>query len=252
MFKYNKNLIKKVFFGLGIITFSAFALSLPTVADARVFTYYQPAPFTDTGSSNYSQNPYSQNPVNNPVPYITSITPDKVTAQNQIIKITINGNGFIPSSTVRYDNTPRTVTYISPTRLIVQLNEADIATSGRRYLTVVNDQPGGGFSNPVPFMVNTPATLSTSVNYSNGSYGATALTGYESSSYNSQTNYDTSSTQTSYKTLTSNAIFGTRSFLPNGLFQWIIFVILLLAIFFVWRRFFGGEAKYHATPLKHA
>jgi hypothetical protein len=51
--------------------------------------------------------------------------------------------------------------------------------------------------------------------------------------------------------LAANAIFGSNTFLPSGLIQWVLFAILILLIVILVRKIFGHEAKYHATPLKH-
>lgn len=248
-----------------LVIFSTF-LTLPNDAEARIYTYYQPAPFSDSpdddsdyynNDSYYSYNSYnnSNTPKQNPLPYINSITPDSVTVKAQIIKVTINGSGFTQSSTVRFDGQPRTVSYINSGRLVVQLNEADVVKSGRYYITVINDAPGGGFSNPVSFVVNKPTTAVNSTsqsNQNNSAYGASAITGYEDSSSFQEVNDSSTVNRDSYRSLTSNAVFGSNGFLPTGILQWILFIILVLAIVFVWRRFFGNTAKYHSTPLKHA
>ncbi|MFA5750848.1 MAG: IPT/TIG domain-containing protein [Candidatus Paceibacterota bacterium] len=242
-----KNLIKT--FGLvGIVVFSSVFFLIPKTSDARTYTYYQPAPFGNTTQNDYEDN--SQNYLdNNPLPYITSITPNSVTIQSQIIKITINGSGFMKSSTVHFDGNPRTVTYINSTKLVIQLNENDISKAGRYYITVINDAPGGGYSNPISFIVSKPATTTQSNSTNNSAYSASAITAYENTFEDSQNENITSQ---SYKNLTANAIFGSKGFLPTGIFQWILFIIILLVIVFVWRKFFGGEAKYSSTPLKHA
>lgn len=51
--------------------------------------------------------------------------------------------------------------------------------------------------------------------------------------------------------LTANAVFGSDSFLPSGLIQWILFGIAVLLIVIIVRKIHGGSEKYHATPLKH-
>ena len=51
--------------------------------------------------------------------------------------------------------------------------------------------------------------------------------------------------------LTANAVFGSDSFLPSGLLQWILFSILVLLIIILVRKMYGADKRYHATPLKH-
>ena len=56
----------------------------------------------------------------------------------------------------------------------------------------------------------------------------------------------------SYGNLTANALFGSNSFMPSGLVQWIVFAILILLIIFLWRYIHRSEEKYMSSPLKHA
>jgi hypothetical protein len=51
--------------------------------------------------------------------------------------------------------------------------------------------------------------------------------------------------------LASNAVFGSNSFLPSGLIQWIFFAIIILLIVVLARKVFGAKEEYHSTPLKH-
>ncbi len=55
-----------------------------------------------------------------------------------------------------------------------------------------------------------------------------------------------------YGSLTANALFGSNSFMPSGLIQWIVFAILILLIVFLWRYVHGSKEKYMTEPLKHA
>ncbi len=51
--------------------------------------------------------------------------------------------------------------------------------------------------------------------------------------------------------LAANAVYGSNSFLPSGLIQWILFGIFILLLIILVRKIFGAEKNYHATPLKH-
>jgi hypothetical protein len=55
-----------------------------------------------------------------------------------------------------------------------------------------------------------------------------------------------------YGSLTANALFGSNSFMPTGLIQWIFFVLLILAIIFLWRYVHFSKEKYMSEPMKHA
>ncbi len=62
---------------------------------------------------------------------------------------------------------------------------------------------------------------------------------------------DTSDTNDNYSDIAANALYGSNSFMPTGIVQWIFFVILILAIIFLWRCVYAEE-KYMSEPLKHA
>ncbi len=51
--------------------------------------------------------------------------------------------------------------------------------------------------------------------------------------------------------LAANAIFGSNTFLPSGIIQWILFAILVFLIVILVRKIYGGGEKYHAAPMKH-
>ena len=55
----------------------------------------------------------------------------------------------------------------------------------------------------------------------------------------------------SYGNLTANALFGSNSFMPSGLIEWVLFAILVLIIVILVRKIYGGSEKYHAMPMKH-
>jgi len=61
-----------------------------------------------------------------------------------------------------------------------------------------------------------------------------------------------SDTKENYGSLAANALFGSNGFMPSGLVQWIFFVLLILAIIFLWRYVHHSEEKYRSEPMKHA
>ncbi len=93
----------------------------------------------------------------NPVPAITSITPDTATEGGAGFTITVNGTGFVADSVVQWNGSDRTTTFISDTELQAAIPDTDIAALGTADVTVFSPTPGGGTSNAVPFAIN-PAT----------------------------------------------------------------------------------------------
>jgi len=129
------------------------------------------------------------------------------------------------------------------------------------------------YTNPVQYVYPTPVVTSPTVipgcegrttGYSTttgqscvGNYVAPASTTTTTNTVSKTTNTNKSVATTSdvnpnYGSLTANALFGSNSFMPSGLIQWIVFAILILLIVFLWRYVHRSEEKYMAEPMKHA
>ena len=216
---------------------------------------------------NYVYNSYTgqtiNNPVdiNNPVPSIDSINPKSSNLGVGTKTITITGSGFVPSSVARINASNRPTTFIDSSHLLVQITGNDTyayRTNGGFYVTVFNGVPSGGFSNAVFFIVNSN-TATTNTNTGNNYNSAT--TNFTDTNSNTNTNPNPNGTFTdtpnsannpnSGSALASNAIYGSNSFLPSGLIQWILFAIFILLLVILVRRIFGAKEKYQSTPLKH-
>jgi hypothetical protein len=100
------------------------------------------------GSSNSTGN-------SNPVPVISGITPSTANAGSAAQSVTINGSGFLSSSTATYNAKARTVTFVSSSQLTISLTAGDLATPGAYLIVVTNPAPGGGPSNAASFVVAT-------------------------------------------------------------------------------------------------
>ena len=114
--------------------------------------------------------------VGNPVPAITSLSPASATAGAAAQTLTINGSGFISSSTVTYNGTGHAATYVNATQLKITLSASDQATAGIYAVVVTNPTPGGGASNSVNFTVNNPVPTVTSLSPSSATAGGAAFT----------------------------------------------------------------------------
>src|SRR5262249_36488014 len=82
----------------------------------------------------------------NPTPTITSVSPTSAVAGAAATTVTVNGTGFISGSTVQWNQSNRTTTFVSATQLQAAITAADLATAGTAQVTVVNPTPGGGTS----------------------------------------------------------------------------------------------------------
>jgi Bacterial Ig-like domain (group 3) len=109
---------------------------------------------------------------NNPVPSISSLSPTQAAAGSAGQTLTVNGSGFIDTTSVTYNGTIHTATLNSASQLSIQLTTADITSTGTFPVIVTNPSPGGGSSSPVDFSVvtGTPTgTFTVTVTASSGS-----------------------------------------------------------------------------------
>lgn len=92
----------------------------------------------------------------NPVPEITLINPVTVYRGSTDENITIEGNKFIRTSKVYFENQILETTFIDNHHLKVNIPKDLLQKAGTFYLTVVNPLPEGGTSNRIPLQVNNP------------------------------------------------------------------------------------------------
>lgn len=104
------------------------------------------------------------------VPTITSISPPSKVAGTGAFTLTVNGTGFVSgTSTVRWNGSNRTTTFVSATQLTATVLAADIASAGTAAITVAN---GVAVSNGQTFTID-PAGVP---NISLSTSGLTAMT----------------------------------------------------------------------------
>jgi hypothetical protein len=117
-------------------------------------------------------------PASNPTPAISSLAPSSATAGGAGFTLTVNGSGFISASTVQWNGSARTTTFVSATQLTAAITTADIASAGSPSVTVVNPAPGGGTSAAATFTIVTPnpTPAITSLSPNNATVGGAAFT----------------------------------------------------------------------------
>lgn len=101
--------------------------------------------------------------VNNPVPVIRGLRPARANAADPAFTLTVNGSNFVNGSTVNWNGSPLTTTFVSATRLTASVPAANIASPGKAIITVVSPGPGGGPSNAKSFTI-VVTTLKLSIN----------------------------------------------------------------------------------------
>jgi len=99
----------------------------------------------------------------NPVPVVTSISPNTVGAGTGAFVLTVNGSGFVNGSTVQFNGSNRETVFISATQLTAQILAEDIAGANGPAIRVVSPTPGGGASNEVILSVINPVPVITSL-----------------------------------------------------------------------------------------
>jgi hypothetical protein len=113
----------------------------------------------------YVTNPDGQSSDRSPVrleyaaPSIATVVPSTVAAGSAGFTLTINGSGFAPVSTVRWNNADRTTIYVNPALLLASISAGDVSSAGIFNVAVLNPPPGGGqisatvtVTNPTPVL----------------------------------------------------------------------------------------------------
>ena len=117
--------------GLGSVTVTATSNANPAKSDSAVVTLI------------------------NPVPTLTSVTPSTLGLGS--FQVTLNGTGFVSTSTATFGGQPMQVTYVTPT-MLTAIGTATSAQVGTVTVKVTNPAPGGGTSNGVDVTVTTSGT----------------------------------------------------------------------------------------------
>jgi subtilisin family serine protease len=90
-----------------------------------------------------------------PLPSLSILLPSSTVAGGAGFSLTVNGTAFVAESSVTWNGTPRTTTYVNATTLSAAINAADIAAAGTATVGVTN--PGSiSSSNTLPFTITAP------------------------------------------------------------------------------------------------
>jgi hypothetical protein len=92
----------------------------------------------------------------NPAPVASSLSPASAVAGSGSFTLTVNGSGFVSTSVVAWNSSPRTTTFVSATQLRATITAADLASAGSATVQVGTPAPGGGLSSPLTFMITSP------------------------------------------------------------------------------------------------
>lgn len=101
-------------------------------------------------------------PIQNPVPAITTLSPDTVGAGSGAFTLTVNGTNFAAGAIIRWNGSDRPTTFVSASQLTAQIPGSDVLATASVTITVFNPAPGGGGSGGQTFSVGTPVLQTTS------------------------------------------------------------------------------------------
>ena len=99
----------------------------------------------------------------NPLPALTSLSPNTAVAQGAGFTLNVNGSNFVPVSVIQWNGVSRNTTYVSSGQLQMAVTAADIASPGSATVRVVTSSPGGGASNTLSFSITAPPSSTLSV-----------------------------------------------------------------------------------------
>jgi len=125
---------------------------------------------------------------NNPVPVISSLSPDHMTAGGSGFTLTVNGSGFISSSVVNWNDSPRPTSFVNSGQLTASISQADVAAVGTAQVSVFNPAPEGGTSSHLTFSVSGSGPSITSLSpASRAASGPTFILVVNGNNFNSST-----------------------------------------------------------------
>ncbi len=127
--------------------------------------------FDDIAINDYS--------ADNPAPTLSSIAPASANAGGSSFTLTANGSNFINGSTINWNGTALTTTFVNATQLTATIPAANITSAGTADVTVFTPTPGGGSSTSQTFTINVatnPVPSLTSISPSSATAGGTSFT----------------------------------------------------------------------------
>lgn len=134
-------------------------------------------------------------------------------------------------------------------------NNGVVMMEDKVYPTVQYETTYTNNSTPIVNQTNTTSNNTSETSDNTTTTNTTQNTNTTQTSSNTSeenNNVSTNDFNESYGSLTANALLGSNSFMPTGLVQWIVFIIIILLIIFLWRYVHRSEEKYMMEPMKHA
>jgi uncharacterized protein (TIGR03437 family) len=133
----------------GQLTITLTASDLSATGNCEVVVS-NPLPGGGTSTATFTITPSTSG---NPQPLITSLSPASSGAGGGPLTLDITGSGFIASSSLTFNGTPKTVSFANSGLLITTLATSDLSVAGNFAVVVTNPPPGGGKSNAATFSI---------------------------------------------------------------------------------------------------
>lgn len=121
-------------------------------AGAFTVTVQNPAPGGGTSSF-----PFNVVQILNPAPTITSLSPASAPAGLTSLTLTINGAGYMATSTVTVGGVRHPSTFVSPGQVTIVLNNNELSGAGTLPVAISNAGPGGGTATATFNVTSEPA-----------------------------------------------------------------------------------------------
>jgi hypothetical protein len=124
----------------------------PGIAEIRLF--FDASSLNGPGVSDFA--PLVIAATGSPLPQLTSLNPNGVTAGGPAFTLEVDGTNFVPGTTVGVNGFPRPTMFVNSTTLHATILAEDIATPGSILVNAVTPPPGGGTSNAQSMPVFAP------------------------------------------------------------------------------------------------
>jgi uncharacterized repeat protein (TIGR01451 family) len=136
---------------------------VPTSAGTLTNTVTVDATQPDPNNSNNTANSVTSvtGSAYNPVPTLSSFTPQSVLAGASTLTLTVNGSNFSSSSTVDWNGASLPTSFVSGNQLTATVDAGLLTAAGSADIAVSSSVPGGGTSGSLPFAIFQTVALNT-------------------------------------------------------------------------------------------
>jgi uncharacterized protein (TIGR03437 family) len=155
---FNGTLLATTFVNPGQLTANLPATLLSVAGTFPVTVTNPDQPGVPSAPANFTVQPAAGQ---NPTPTIMNLSPSSAVAGTSSLTVTINGSGFLTSSTVKFNGGTRAASFVSASQLSLSLGSSDLNTPGTFPIIVMNPAPGGGSSQPAVFTVQQGTVIPT-------------------------------------------------------------------------------------------